>query len=56
MRAPSGCGMLPRSTHHLPGKPKIELDPSRLLGFDQAAALAAKVGAKPADGPPGGRS
>ena len=30
--------------------PKVRLDLAKLLGFDQAAALAAKVGRKP---PPG---
>ena len=27
--------------------PKIKLDPAKLLGFDQAMALAVKVGRKP---------
>ena len=32
--------------------PMIKLDPSKLLGFDQASALAAKVGNKPPSPPP----
>jgi hypothetical protein len=33
--------------------PKIKLDPSKLLGFDQAAAMVAKVGfKKPSPSPP----
>ena len=32
--------------------PKVTLDPSKLLGFDQVAAMAAKVGRKPPSPPP----
>jgi hypothetical protein len=32
--------------------PKIKLDPAKLLGFGQAAALTAKVGNKPPSPPP----
>ena len=32
--------------------PKMRLDPTKLLGFDQAAALVAKVGQKPGNNPP----
>jgi hypothetical protein len=32
--------------------PKVKLDPTKLLGFDQTAAMAAKVGRKPPPPPP----
>lgn len=39
--------------HLMPGKPtpRIQLDRPKLLGFDQVAALAAKVGNKPSSAP-----
>ena len=59
VRAQPGCGRMGASNHHpvrfpMPSKPtpQINLDLSKLLGFNQAAALAAKVGKKPNNNPP----